>query len=81
MVVHCIKNKNAFYFPFRAAKTPDAEEFILKNGDTVLLPVGNGESPTFHNQCHLNGANVLFFNIYNCVVNILHRLIFLYFRR
>lgn len=58
MVVRSIKNKNAFFFPSRAVKTPDAEEFILENAGSVLLPAGSGESPLFHNQCHLNDASI-----------------------
>lgn len=62
MVVHSIENKNAFFFPFRAVKTPDAEEFILENAGSVLPPV---ESSSFHNQYHLNNDSVS----YNCAEN------------
>lgn len=70
VVAYSIKKKNAFYFPSRAVKRPDAEGFISENVASVLLPVGNGKSPTFHNQCHLNDARIVV--LCNCAVNILH---------
>lgn len=62
MVVRSVKNKNACLFPSRAVSTPDAEEFILESVASVLLPVGRGKSPLFHNKYHLNDASVS----YNC---------------
>lgn len=61
VVAHSVRKNNAFYFPSQAVKQPDAEEFISENVNSVLLPVGNGKSPSFHTRCHSMMLALLFF--------------------